>query len=405
MKILVISQYYPPENVPIPAAVPRFLSEHGHSVKVLTGFPNYPEGRVFPGFHQRWRCHERLGGIDVLRVPMFTDHSHRAAARFLNYIAFGLSAATARSAARGADVIYIYATQMTPALGPWLWRITGGAPYVLHVQDLWPDSVSGSSLVRTARARNAVESVLNPWLARVYGRAAAVIGIAPTMVRTLVCRGVPESKVHLVYNWAEENTAPPVPGAHTRSETGTTQVLYAGNVGDMQNLEVAVRAAHQARDAGVHLTVVGDGVALPRVKALAESLGAGNVDFQGRMNSEYVSGLHQEADFALVSLRDLPVFRGTIPSKLQTALEQGVPVISTVQGDLRELVDELHLGFTADADDVDALEAAFREAAACTGAERRTLRERARSVYECRFSRTSALTAIEAILTEAGARG
>jgi glycosyltransferase involved in cell wall biosynthesis len=405
VKILVVSQYYPPENVPIPAAVPRYLSEHGHTVRVLTGYPNYPEGRVFPGYRQRWRSHQVEDGIDILRVPLFTDHSQRAGARFLNYVLFGLSAASAGWAVRGADVIYVYATQMTPALGPWLWRVTGGAPYVLHVQDLWPDSVSGSSLVGSPGARRTVESLLNPWLASVYRRAAAVVGIAPTMVRTLVERGVAQDKVHLVYNWAEENGPAKDKDVPSLSDPCTTRVLYAGNVGDMQNLEVAVRAAHQARDAGVQLTIVGDGVALPKVRALAASLGADNVEFHGRMTADRVGEFHRQSDFALVSLKDLPVFRGTIPSKLQTALQQGVPVITTVQGDLRAIVEEFDLGFTADADSPAALEAAFRAAAACTAVERSALGERAKSVYHTQFSRASALSSIEAILVEAGTRG
>ena len=121
-----------------------------------------------------------------------------------NYVSFGLSAATARSFAREVDVVYVYATQMTPALGPWLWRLTGGAPYVLHVQDLWPDSITGSSLVKGGLGARVVDAALTLGSPSVYRHAAAVIGIAPTMVETLIKRGVDRRKAHLVYNWADE---------------------------------------------------------------------------------------------------------------------------------------------------------------------------------------------------------
>jgi len=399
VNVLIVSQYYPPENAAIPAALARALTERGHCVRVLTGYPNYPEGRIFEGYRQRWRARERHDEVDVLRVPLFIDHSQSALRRMLNYASFAASAATARRFAAGADVIYVYATQMTPALGPWLWRLTGGAPYVLHVQDLWPDSITGSSLVSAGRGAQVIDALLGPWLRAVYRRAADVIGIAPTMVATLVDRGVAQPRAHLVYNWAEEQDA--APPAYVPAADGTTRLLYAGNVGDMQDLETAVRAVHQARDAGVHLTIVGDGVALLRVRELAEDLGATNVAFKGRVPSDQIGELYQQADFALVTLKDLPAFTGTIPSKFQAALASGVPVITTVHGDLRNLVEQLGVGFTANAEDAASLELALRSAAGCDQRERQALRDRARNAYSSQFSRQAGTDAIATIIERA----
>lgn len=400
MRVLIVSQYYPPENATIPAAIARALIDRGDTVRVLTGYPNYPDGKIFEGYEQRWRSRERHDEVEVLRVPLFIDHSQSAVRRMLNYASFAASAATARGFASGADVIYVYATQMTPALGPWLWRMTGGAPYVLHVQDLWPDSITGSSLVSSGRGARAIEAVLSPWLRSVYRRAAVVIGIAPTMVDTLIERGVAESGAHLVYNWAEEQDAAdgPRPGSEP---AGITRLLYAGNVGDMQDLGTAVRAAHQARGAGIQLTVVGDGVAMQETRDLAEELGATNVEFRARVPSHEMAGLYQEADFALVTLKDLPVFRGTIPSKLQAALASGVPVITTVQGDLRTLVEQLGVGFTADAESSSSLAKAMGAAASCDRQQRDALRARARLAYSSQFSRQAGTNAIISILGRA----
>ncbi|NLH69654.1 MAG: glycosyltransferase family 4 protein [Brooklawnia sp.] len=399
-----MSQYYVPEKAPtIPWDVARRLATLGHEVRVLTGYPNYPEGRIYPGYRQRWRGRENDGSVDVLRVPLFVDHSQSILRRSLNYVSFGLSVATARRFARDVDVIYVYATQMTPALGPWLWRLTGGAPYVLHVQDLWPDSITGSSMVSGSRAERLMSRVLNPWLSSTYQQAAAIIGIAPTMVNTLIDRGASKGRTHLVYNWAGETAAPE--GLIDRGERpeGAT-VLFAGNVGDMQDLETAVRAAHSARESGIRLRIVGDGVALPHVRALADRLGAGNVTFEGRVPSEDVAQFYPSADHALVSLKDLPNFRGTIPSKFQAALSHGVPVITNVQGDLRALVENHGLGFTADAEDVESLASAFRAAAAQSDQQRAQMAARARRTYAEMFSQSSGISAIEEILVGA-ARG
>lgn len=400
MKILLVSQYYPPENVLIPSDIARHLAERGHRVRVLTGFPNYPEGKLYEGYKQRWRLPESDGSVDILRVPLYVDHSESTARRALNYLSFGASAASARGFARGADVIYVYATQMTPALGPWLWRLTGGAPYVLHVQDLWPDSITGSSLVEGGRSACVVNSILNPWLSSTYRHAAAVVGIAPTMVRTLVERGAPEDRTHLVYNWAEED-----PSARPLLRHGvrdSVNVVYAGNVGDMQDLDTAVRAACSAAATGIRLTIVGDGVALPRIRALCEELGAWNVRFSGRVSREQMSAIYAQADYALVTLKKLSAFRGTIPSKFQAALSHGVPVITTVEGDLRMLVEERGLGFAAESENAGSLADAFRSAAAQNREQRSKLSARAREVYEIDFSRASGVGAIGQLLVAAG---
>ncbi len=405
MKILVVSQYYVPEKAPtIPWDVARRLARLGHEVRVLTGYPNYPEGRIYPGYRQRWRGRENDGSVSVLRVPLFMDHSQSILRRSLNYLSFGLSSVTARSFARDVDVIYVYATQMTPALAPWLWRLTGGAPYVLHVQDLWPDSITGSSIVSGGLAERLMSLVLNPWLSSTYRRAAGIVGIAPTMVSTLIERGALANRTHLVYNWADESAAPEGLTDQGEHPEGIT-VLFAGNVGDMQDLETAVRAAHMARDAGVRLRIVGDGVALPRVRALAERLGASNVTFEGRVPSEEVARFYPSADYALVTLKDLPNFRGTIPSKFQAALSHGSPVITTVQGDLRALVENLGVGFTSDVEDVESLASAFRAAAAQSEQHRSQMAERARLEYANQFSQASGVQAIEKILMDATRAG
>jgi len=399
VRVLIVSQYYPPEAVPLPADLAQGLAARGHQVKVLTGYPNYPSGRIFPGYRQRWRHTEQDGAVAVHRVPLFADHSPSAVRRMLNYLSFAVSSATAGRLARGADVVYVYATQMTAGFGPWLWRATGGAPYVLYVQDLWPDSIVGSSFVAGGRASHLVSGVLDPWLRSAYRRAAGVIGIAPTMVSTLVARGVPKDSAHLVYNWADAGE--PVTTTLPPAESPRAEIVYAGNVGDMQDLDTVVRAAHAAADAGVRLTIVGDGVAKPALRALVDSLGAENVSFLDPVARERMREVYARADYALVSLKDRPVFRGTIPSKLQAVLSAGLPVVTTVQGDVRALVDDASAGLTADAEDVGSVEAAFRAAAALPADDRDAMGRRGRELYDTQFSRDSGISSIEGLLTAA----
>lgn len=394
MNVLIVSQYYPPESVTIPAEIAQGLAEKGHDVKVLTAFPNYPEGSVFPGYSQRWRSTEHDGDVEILRVPLFADHSDSIVRRVLNYASFALSSASAGRFAKDADVIYVYATQMTPALGPWLWR----KPYVLHVQDLWPDSILESSMVGQSRLGGLIHTALNPWLHRVYKRAAAVIGIAPTMIATLIRRGADVATTSLVYNWADDAAAEQV--LTKKKDPAQTRILFAGNVGDMQDLPTVIRAAHLAGDT-VRVTILGDGIARHAATELAETLGCTNVTFLGRVPREDMPGYYAEADFSLVTLKDLEVFRGTIPSKFQSSIANGVPVISTVQGDLRTLVDEMRLGFATDGENPEALAKVFRVAGDMPTEEYRELRNRTHRVYLENFSRRAGLNAVEAVLGSA----
>ncbi|MCV9996513.1 glycosyltransferase family 4 protein [Paeniglutamicibacter sp. ZC-3] len=220
------------------------------------------------------------------------------------------------------------------------------------------------------------------------------------MVSTLISRGVRADSAHLIYNWADaggsSDALPPPSHRASRAE-----VVYAGNVGDMQDLETAVRAVHAAADAGVSLTIVGDGVARETLRELVTELGAPNIRFEDPVSRERMPEIYAKADYALVSLKDMPVFHGTIPSKFQAVLAAGVPVITTVQGDVRAIVDETHVGFTVDAENVDALAATFRAAAALTSGEREEMSLRGRELYDTKFSRESGITRIEEVLAEA----
>lgn len=399
MRILLVSQYYRPERAFLVFGLAEGLAARGHSVRVLTGYPNYPEGTIYEGYRQKWRSRENIRGIDVCRVPLFIDHSPSALRRTLNYVSFGLSATTARRFSRGADVIYVYATQMTAATGPWLWRILGGAPYVLHIQDLWPDSVTGSSLVRGRWRARLLNVLLARWIRSVYKHSTAIVAIAPQMIETLVHRGVARKKLHLVFNWARQ-VRRPLEDAPYRQRSRCT-VLFAGNIGDLQDLETAVQAAHRLRCSGLTLRIVGTGVALPRISALAERLGVTNVEFVERVEPERMPSIYAQAHYSLVTLRDLRAFEGTIPSKYQASLANGVPVITTVRGDVRRLTEERGLGFTADPESVESLESAFRRALAQSDDDWQAMAERSLKVYREEFSYEAALASLEEILADA----
>jgi len=405
MKITIVTQYYPPEPIPIPQAVARGLAERGHDVSVVTGFPNYPQGVLYSGYRQRFGHVEKDGNIRVFRVPLVISHSNNPVGRLLNYLTFAASSFAAKRSVRKADVVYAYATQMTAAIGPAWWNRIWKLPFVMHVQDLWPESVTGSSMVGNQRIQKAVARILEPWLRRLYRDAAATIAIGPGMSRLLVERGVPADRIHTIFNWAETTQLPIDRDRRRDAEsTKSMNVMYAGNVGDMQDLETVVRAAALVTDlAGFRISVVGSGVAEARVKALAAENGATNVEFFGRVPFTDMARHYEASDYQLVTLKDLNIFRVTIPSKLQSSLAVGIPVITTVAGDVERLVTERGLGFASEPGNAAALAETFRLAFNTSNDIRRQMGANAQSFYTEAMSRDSGVDAIERILASVAA--
>jgi colanic acid biosynthesis glycosyl transferase WcaI len=399
VRIVVVSQYYLPEDAHLVAELAESLVERGHSVVVLTAYPNYPAGRLYAGYRQVWRRVESHDRVKVRRVPIVISHSRNPLGRIVNYVSYAFSSLLASGLAARADVVYVYATQMTAAITPSVWRLFGGPPFVLHVQDLWPESITASGMVG-GRIGEAMERVLGGWLRWTYRQASATIAIAPTMLAKLKDRGVPEERGHLVYNWGRRIEGD---GDEAVSAPSGLNVMFAGTLGDFQDLDTAIEAARLVSDLeGFRLTLVGTGSAETRLKELARGLGS--VEFRGRVASDEMHGVYRESDFQLVSLKDVDIFHGTIPSKFQASVSLGLPVITTVAGDLSALVDANDLGFVAQPEDADDLARAFRAAYALSADQRREMGDRASAFYEDAMTREAAIDRIETILTDAAER-
>ncbi|TFD63143.1 glycosyltransferase WbuB [Cryobacterium suzukii] len=412
MKIVIVSQYYKPEDAKISSTLAAGLAARGHSVRVVTGYPNFPEGHLYPGYRQRLTHREMDGAVDVKRVPIFISHSQNPFGRIANYLSFAFGTLGAGRYVAQADVIYVYASQMTASIAPLVWRRTLRLPFVLHVQDLWPESITESSMVPGKALRRAIDAILVPWLEFTYRSAAATVAIAPTMGRLLCARGVSAERLHTVYNWTNGDELlgvrrPEASPVSPDLAPGLT-VTYAGNVGRLQDLANVIRAAHQVEDLrGFRLVIVGTGVAKKELLRLAASLGTTSVEFRDRVDPSEMSAVYAESDFQMVSLKSLEIFRGTIPSKLQTSLAHGVPVIAAVGGDVTELVKDHGLGLTAAPGDVDSIAGAFRAAYSMSFRDRRDMGSRAQRFYEDHMTSAAGVDAIERILVGvvAGNRG
>jgi glycosyltransferase involved in cell wall biosynthesis len=362
MKIVFLTQWFDPE----PGAVrglplARWLAARGHEVRVLTGVPNYPGGRVYPGYRMRLWQREEMDGVRVLRVPLYPSHDASALGRVANYASFALSAATLGAAlVGGADVAYVYHPPATVGLPAMVLKALHGMPFVYHIGDMWPEAVVDSGMLGEGALRRYAGGMIAAWCRRVYRSARAISVLSPGFRRMLIERGVSAEKVHVIYNWTDDAVFCPVQPEQTLAGeigfSGRFNIVYAGNLGPFQGLETVIRAAVRVRrEPRIQVVLAGTGQREAALRTLAGELGADNVLFLGRREYWDMPRINALADVLLVHLRDLPFFRGTIPSKTQVALASGRPILMAARGDASDIVRDAGAGAICNPEDPDDL--------------------------------------------------
>lgn len=409
MRIGLLSQWYDPE--PGGGAVPGVLADalvsRNHDVKVLTGFPNYPTGQIYPGYRQRWRHLESpAGGPEVRRVPLYPSHDGNPLKRVANYTSFGASArAQASSYFRDREALWVYNSPATVgAVGRHL-AVRGGIPLLVHVMDLWPDSVLDSGMLARGWARRAAESGLTGVVKRTHEAASIVAVTSPGQVALLEQRGVPANKLRYIPVWADENVFSPRPADRTllppAARDARVVLMYAGAMGHVQRLDTAIRAAAKAGPE-LHFVLAGTGLAEESLRRLAREAAASNVHFMGPQPQERMGDLAASADVHLVSLDDTPLLRVTMPSKVQSIMAAGKPIIAACAGDAAAVVEQSGAGVAVTPGDETGLAQLFRELAV-DEVRLQAYGRSARRHYDAEFSRDAAVTRVEQALHEIGA--
>ncbi len=321
----------------------RWLTARGHKVKVLTTFPQYPHGRVYPEYTVRPWQWETMDGVPVLRVPMYPSHDQSGLRRALTYATFMASATLIGAPlVGGCDVVFLFEPP-TNAITALALKHLHGAPIVYHIPDIWPDSVVDSGLLGGGYLQRFARASLGAYCNWTYRESDLISVLSPGFKRLLVERGVPSEKISVVYNWADEKLFHPVERdealARELGIAGKFTFMYAGNLGPLQDIETLVAAAARLRDVpGLQLAIIGTGPREESVRAAVRSLGATNVVLVPRRPYTEMTRIHALADVLFVHLRDSPLMRVTIPSKTQVAMASGRPVLIAVNGDAAELI-------------------------------------------------------------------
>lgn len=340
MHVLYLTQWYPPEPAILQQQLAQTLIERGHHVTILTGFPNYPAGKLYPGYRIKPVQREVLAGVPVVRVPLFPEHSRSALLRIGNYLSFALSAGLlGAGVVSRPDVLFVYHPPLSvglPAIAlSRIWKV----PFVYQIQDLWPDTLKSTGMVNNETVLDVVGSVA----AMIYREAAAIPVISEGFRQRLLEQGVPASKLHVISNWVDHvlyhPESPDAALAERLGLAGRFNVMFAGNLGAAQGLETVIEAARLLRGTpGIQFVFVGDGVAEQELRSRVRQSELSNVLFLGRYSHEGMNKLYALADALLVHLRNDPLFEITVPHKIFSYMAVGKPILCAVGGEAAHTV-------------------------------------------------------------------
>lgn len=386
MRVLIVSQYFWPESFQI-NDVANTLLEKGVEVEVLTGKPNYPRGEIFSGYRAWGLQREMHQGIGINRIPLLARGSGgwRLALNYLSFIMSGLLFAPWMLRKKKFDVIFIYAPspilQAIPAI--FLGWLTG-CPAVLWVQDLWPESLSATGHVQNRTVLKLVEQVVRA----IYQHVDLLL--VPSKAFEAPVRALASETPILYYpNSVDDRFAMPAidePSPVAGLGEGFS-VMFAGNIGAAQAVDVIVEAASLLREhTDIHFVILGDGSFREWMLKEAELRGLTNLHLPGSFPVETMPGAMQKASALLVTLTDRPIFAATIPNKVQAYMAAGRPIIACLNGEGARLVVEAGAGLATPAGDAVALADAVLRLYKQSSAERKKMGENGRRYYREHFN-------------------
>lgn len=387
-RVAQVTQWFPPEPEGPELWVAQQLAKHGMRPVIVTANPNYPTGRIYDGYRATGHSLENYRGFTVQRSPVFPSRDSSALKRLATYGSFAASSSWfGRHILARADVTLVYCSPAPAATASIKARLIHGTPYVLWVQDLWPDTIFATGFLQQGRLRQAAQALVGGFTQTAYRFASHIAVITPGMRQLLIERGVPAQKVSVVYNWVDESVMRPVPDSGEMRRTlglspDDVVLMYAGGHGLAQQLHSWVEGMSRVRDLrNLHLVFVGEGPEKAGIIQLAESWRLNNVHFLPRVDRDAVVRLIAESDAQVISLADDPLFDITLPSKTQSSLACAKAIVASVRGDLAHIVSEAGAGWVAEPENAESIAAVMRTAHGAGREGLRAMGKRGREYY------------------------
>lgn len=407
MRVLILSQHFDPEPITRPMDVARGLAARGHAAEVLTGLPNYPQGRLYPGYRMRLLQREVLDSIPVTRVILYPSHSKSSLARIASYGSFMISSVFGSLFTGPCDVIYVRHPPLTIGVSAWLIGLIKRAPIVYDVQDIWPESGIWSGMLRNP----ALIGVLRGLERFVYKRASHLLVVTEAARQNLIGKGVASEKVSIASQLIDEKSfAAPNPARVLEVQkaydlTGGFTVMFAGNIGLVQGLDAAIDAALLLKDEpSVRFVLVGGGVDRDRLVHKAAALKLANVTFIEQRSEAEMPDFMAAADVMLLTLKYSELCEFSIPLKTFAYMAASRPILAAIKGAAADLVRKAGAGPIIEPGNPEALANEVRRLMRLTEAERAELGTAGRKYMITHHSKEKMLDEYVSVISRACAR-
>lgn len=365
MRLLFISNYFPPEvNAPATRLVEhaRQWIADGHDVEVMTSVPNFPEGRIYEGYRNRYQ-EEIVDGIPVFRVPMYVAENKGTLKRTLSYISFMISCILHHGKTRRPDVVVATSPQFFAAIGGYVVARLKRVPFVLEVRDLWPDSVVAVGAARRSPIIRFFEKVE----VYLYRRSDHIVVVTNAFKRHIIGKGIAEEKISILKNGFDLASLSKALDANLlegmRGEFGLRGKFvasYIGTIGMAHGVEILLKAASRCDDPDIIFMIVGTGAERARIEAMQRELKLPNLRLIEKQPKARVPYLLALTDVSVVHLRDTPVFQTVIPSKIFEAMALKRPIVLGVRGETEEIIRESGAGIPIQPENPDKLVQAIK---------------------------------------------
>lgn len=408
MRILIVSQYFWPENFRV-NDLAQGLVEKGHQVTILTGIPNYPDGKFYPGYGLLKNIRQDYKGARVLRIPLIPRGRGGNLNLILNYLSFVLFGVIwGPFICRDQyDVVFVYGiSPILMAIPAVFLRKIRKIPLVLYVMDLWPESISAVGAFKSSLILKGVTKIVR----FIYKRSDQILVPSAGFIERVKSLGTNESRVSYWPQWAEDHYQA-VP-AEIESTAGREmpfgfRIMFAGNIGAAQGFKTIIEAAEKLKSfPDIHWIILGDGRMKPWVEEEIRVRKLWNtVHLLGRRPVELMPRYFALADVLLVSLKSDPIFALTLPAKIQSYMACGRPILACLDGEGAKIIEESGAGVTSLAEDYESLAKSVLKMYNLSAKQRAEMGLLGKTYYQKHFQRDTLLVQLEDWFSILAARG
>ncbi len=399
MKILIISQYFYPENFRINDLAEE-LSKQKNEVTILTGLPNYPQGKIYKGFNFFSIGFQKRSKFKIFRVPLIPRYSSKSWQLFINYLSFAFFSSLIAPFFLNDkyDAIFVYEpSPFTVGIPAVILKKLKKIPIVFWVQDLWPESIEAVNITKSKLIINLV-GVFVKWI---YKNCDIVLIQSRGFMKPAILRGAEKYKIKYLPNWAEDFFIPLKPLQKFTKEYPKKgfNIVFAGNLGEAQSLDTIINAAQIIKDRQINWIIIGDGRKKDWMEKKVISMKLSNqFKFLGSKPVKQIPNYFAVADVLLVTLKNDPIFSYTIPGKIQSYLACGKPIIAAINGEGAKIINESDSGQAVSAEDHTNLARVIVKFSKMSKSELDYRGKKALEYYNNNFNRETLIRKIETII-------